>query len=243
MPASSHQWIVDSLHSFDTYDVGSILPPIFDAYARVFHPGYIYSTASSGRIPVSWREVARVHNRVAHPTMEWGSLVGTWSSNSLIGYRSGPKYQSPDEGSLPAGLASELGSILAKFTDTPKKVFYALWHGWADVQGGVVNAELLELPNRTMYVIQGSIENVTNPFNLADPRTANLWWPDDRKWCVATEIDLLTTYVGGSRDCVKAVLDSDILEAMPATDSQLITWDADKVNPLPDDPIVGSIRL
>jgi hypothetical protein len=174
--------------------------------------------------------------------MEWGSLVGTWNSNSLIGFRSGPQYQSPDEGSLPADLASELGSILAKFTDTTKAM-YALWNGWADVRGGVDNPELLELPNRTMYVIQGSIENVTNPFNLEDPRTSNLWWPDDRKWCVATEIDLLTTYVGGSHDCVKAVIDSDILEAMQATDSQRIAWDADKVNPLPDDPTLGSIRL
>ena len=34
----------------------------------------------------------------------------------------------------------------------------------------------------------------------------NLWWPDDRAWCVASEIDLDYTLVGGPDElCVELV--------------------------------------
>jgi hypothetical protein len=34
----------------------------------------------------------------------------------------------------------------------------------------------------------------------------NLWWPDDRAWVVASEIDLAWSYLGGSADLVDAVV-------------------------------------
>ncbi|MGO9509383.1 MAG: hypothetical protein ACLPXZ_19320 [Mycobacterium sp.] len=53
---------------------------------------------------------------------------------------------------------------------------------------------------------------------------------------MATDIDLLTTYVGSSAPCIQAILNSDALEAFPVTSDQRVTWDADTVNPLPDPP-------
>jgi hypothetical protein len=41
----------------------------------------------------------------------------------------------------------------------------------------------------------------------------NLWWPNDRAWFVATEIDLVSTYVGGSADLVRAIVASPEIEA------------------------------
>jgi hypothetical protein len=84
-----------------------------------------------------------------------------------------------------------------------------------------------------MYVIYGSIDDATEPFGIPG-RTANLWWAGDREWCVATDIDLMTTYVGASTHCIAAILNSDVLEALPVTSDQRVTWDADTVNPLPD---------
>jgi hypothetical protein len=46
---------------------------------------------------------------------------------------------------------------------------------------------------------------------------ANLWWPDDRAWCVATEIDLAWTYVGGPAALIGDVLANPHLEAQPAS--------------------------
>jgi hypothetical protein len=42
-------------------------------------------------------------------------------------------------------------------------------------------------------------------------------WPDDRAWCVAAEIDLAWTYVGGSVTLINDVLASPRLEAQPAS--------------------------
>ncbi|BAH51856.1 hypothetical protein ROP_36090 [Rhodococcus opacus B4] len=70
--------------------------------------------------------------------------------------------------------------------------------------------------------------------------SAHLWWPDDHAWCVATDIDLMTTYLGASAECVEAVLAAPDLEALPATPDQKITWDSDTVNPLPGSPSSGS---
>ncbi len=41
-----------------------------------------------------------------------------------------------------------------------------------------------------------------------------LWWPDDRSWLVATEIDLVSTYIGGSDRLADELLADDQLEAI-----------------------------
>ena len=58
----------------------------------------------------------------------------------------------------------------------------------------------------------------------------NLWWPDDRAWCVASEIDFPYTYVGGSNQLIEEILADPLLEALAATTSQGITVDSDTVN-------------
>jgi hypothetical protein len=45
-------------------------------------------------------------------------------------------------------------------------------------------------------------------------QTPNLWWPEDRTWCVASEIDLSWTYVGGSSDLVESLVVDDQIEAL-----------------------------
>lgn len=44
----------------------------------------------------------------------------------------------------------------------------------------------------------------------------------------------MTTYVGGSKDCIEAIVNNGALEAMPVTSDQSITWDADTLNPPPN---------
>jgi hypothetical protein len=58
----------------------------------------------------------------------------------------------------------------------------------------------------------------------------NLWWPDDRTWCVASEIDLPYTYVGGPKNLIDEILRSAELEAVPSEVGDGITYDSDRVN-------------
>ena len=45
----------------------------------------------------------------------------------------------------------------------------------------------------------------------------NLWWPEDRAWIVATEIDFMETYIGGSAECINQLLSGPDLEAFPVS--------------------------
>ena len=62
------------------------------------------------------------------------------------------------------------------------------------------------------------------------PQTPNLWWPEDRAWCVATEIDLAWTYVGGSSELAATLLGDRRLEALAATVEDRFTIDSDLLN-------------
>jgi hypothetical protein len=46
-------------------------------------------------------------------------------------------------------------------------------------------------------------------------QSANLWWPEDRSWCVATEIDFTWTYVGGDTAVVQELVEDRTIEAIP----------------------------
>ena len=69
---------------------------------------------------------------------------------------------------------------------------------------------LLRLPSREYLLYRGVLERV--PGWMDGP---NLWWPDDRSWCVASEIDLPWTYVGGSKALIEEVLADERLGAKP----------------------------
>jgi hypothetical protein len=73
-------------------------------------------------------------------------------------------------------------------------------------------------------------------FYALDGRPPSLWRPEDRAWCVGTDVDLITAYVGASDACVAALLAEQQLEVLAVAVEQLITWDADTLNPLPADP-------
>lgn len=50
-----------------------------------------------------------------------------------------------------------------------------------------------------------------------DDLPAGIWWPADRSWVVATEIDYEWTFVAGSDALVEAVLAHPDLEALRTT--------------------------
>ncbi len=74
-------------------------------------------------------------------------------------------------------------------------------------------------------------------------QSANLWWPEDRAWCVATEIDFNTTYIAGTQGLVDALLACEELEVHQVEPTDGVAYDGDALNPTPDDPYGGSFRL
>ncbi len=74
-------------------------------------------------------------------------------------------------------------------------------------------------------------------------QSANLWWPEDRTWCVATKIDFNTTYVTGAQGLVNALAACEALEVYQVEPTDGVAHDGDTLNPMPNDPYGGSFGL
>jgi hypothetical protein len=187
------EWLRRSVVTFGV-DVGSFLPDHFEAYARVDH----------------------------------GGTDGRW------------------EGSLPAPLIPALVEHLGGATTTRADCFFAVWAGfgigkpivrfdpgvsWLErkltlrrlsrVESWKTKAPTLELPERAYHVFSGPIEGATTNLSGSPSglgwQSANLWWPADHAWCVATEIDNAWTYVGATRQCIDGILADGRLGASERT--------------------------
>ena len=91
--------------------------------------------------------------------------------------------------------------------------------------------------------IKEALKNLP-PFDFPPlEQSANLWWPQDRAWCVHTEIDLTTTYLAGSQKLVDALVSHPGLETYQVEPTDKITYDSDTLNPLPDDPYSRSFKI
>jgi hypothetical protein len=71
---------------------------------------------------------------------------------------------------------------------------------------------------RDMILFDGPLDAVRavgTPSVVAgvDRQSPQWWWPDDRRWFVATEIDDGWSYVAGSRALIDQVVDGELLEA------------------------------
>jgi hypothetical protein len=225
-------WVTAGLGGFAA-SVVSVVPAGFAAYARIFHPARRRHGVDWK--PVSWREVASANGRVAHRAMQWCSLIGCCSqSGADCRPQPGLWDDEPAVGGLPRDLAIVLGEVLAGQTATPRRCWFAVWDGFGDLAvPDDEDARSFAVPQRRLLLLAGPIGAVgTSSLSVAPGwQSPNLWWPDDRAWCVGTEIDLMSTYVGGSRGCVRAIVEHPRLEAAAVEAGDGVAGDSDAVNP------------
>ena len=127
---------------------------------------------------------------------------------------------------------------LMKHTRTPDLCWFGIWSGYDGVpQPLVESAGRFRLAEREMLLLNGSSPAaLVSPLGSDDEQLANLWWPQDQSWCVSTDIDLMTTFVAGDDECIDSLLTQANLEILETSVEQRITWDADTLNPLPQEP-------
>ena len=59
------------------------------------------------------------------------------------------------------------------------------------------------------------------------PQSPNLFWPRDRAWCVASEIDLFCTLVAGSNALAEKLIANPRLEVWRVFADDPVRWDSD----------------
>ena len=221
-------WIAPRLAPFEDCTAGSVVPTGFAAYARLLHP--VHDT--TGR-RVRWSEVAAWSGRSMRPGDDFHAVAFPEAPSTAPRPWRG---QGPRSGTLDSDDAAALVAILRRHTSTPDACWFCLWDGYGWMSGGAVFARTgggpaeprppvvpaavldgptVDLPYRSYLLYSGPVEAAL-AFVESEGQTPNLFWPSDRSWCVATEIDLSSTYVGGTAELVASLLASDDLEAVGA---------------------------
>lgn len=200
-----------------------MIPEGFEAYPRLFHPVQVDHRER-------WRDVAERNGRIVHPEMQF-HLISTprgQTPTELYGKRE------PRHGTLELEERRPLVEHLRDATTTPDRCWFALWEGFGGLDDGGVGARVA-LPHRNYLLYGGTIDRALEspmPFD----QSPNLWWPEDRAWLVASEIDYAWTFVGGARDLIAALVADARLETLEVTLDTKVDDTADGVNAALNNP-------
>jgi hypothetical protein len=89
----------------------------------------------------------------------------------------------------------------------------------AAIRTALLDVPAFEMPDRRYYLLSGPVSAVTE-LRHPDPvevwRNPDLFWPDDRRWFAATDVDFWSVYVGGDNDLI-----AELAEAVP-TASEIV---------------------
>jgi hypothetical protein len=222
---SQADWVRERLKGFGE-SVCSAVPAGFEAYARVLHPVEWPGHTVDDRL-VRWRDVAAWSGRPLEPLSSFVSIaIPDGDPHAPMPWRG----QGPATGRLWSGDADVLAEIVSDHSSAPDDCWFCLWNGYGglskDVPEPVFAGPLVRLPYREYLLYRGPAaavcaDSVLGPYAGRWGYTANLWWPRDHAWCVASEIDLAWSYVGGSRDLISQLLGDARLEALPAQPDDL----------------------
>lgn len=192
--------------------VAGVAAPGFEAYARILHP------ASLDELPVRWSTVAAAHGTRVAPGTHWYEVVGLDRDyvNLDAGAYGLPGVwdEHPAEGPTPPSVARALIPLLARHTRTPERCWFGLWNGYG--RWAFDRFPSFETPGRDEVLLAGALEDAVSPVSLDEfAELPDLWWPEDLSWCLGGDVDLVSTYVGGSRALIAELLSAPELEAHP----------------------------
>lgn len=235
------RWIADHLAPFDSGLLASVVPGGFESYARLLHPA---EDVRHGERLVRWADVAAWSGAELVPGTQFHEIAIPEEEPK------GPapwRGQGPREGTLCAGDAAAAVEVLQEHPITSEHCWFCLWDGlWAGRKGprqlrprplwysrllprvpACPGSDPCPSPIRSprrppqpgVPPLRGPISAV-RAFVDSEGQTPNLWWPQDRAWCVASEIDLPWTYVGESAALVASLLAEPWLEAQRATEGE-----------------------
>ncbi|MGH2596746.1 MAG: hypothetical protein ACRDH7_12385 [Actinomycetota bacterium] len=246
------------------FTVGSLIPAGFEAYARILHPiRRVEGDVGTARWADLARERGkRMHPLVSFEALvggrdreeieDWDDLVPLEELPEreaiVLATHLGPLTADPDRcwfalwngyGSFgpPGGYSYVVepdGSWLVQDdTRADARAFFEELARYPLVRT-LWSRSQPSFPGREYLLFHGSLDALES-FHLGIWwQPPNLWWPDDRAWFVATEIDGYDTFVGGSRRCIEAVVASPDLEALPI-DADAWFGPSDPWNPAPWD--------
>lgn len=202
--AASTAWLREAFGDRFNFDVASMVPAQFNAYAEVYNP--FVDNTGNGHTSLKWRDAMQHLNITDREQM----LAQGFLKQELM-----PDL-SCESGTVSRQLIPQLIERLRANTSTPNECYFAVWHGFG---GSAIPREIREtlvLPYRGYHVFAGTIDDARTNFDRQDftHQSANLWWPAAHAWFLSMDVDFHWSYVGGTRALIDSLLDDDGLEAV-----------------------------
>ncbi|MCY3639327.1 MAG: hypothetical protein OXI16_06530 [Chloroflexota bacterium] len=236
--ATPGRWIEDALGSRFAH-VESLVPKGYAAYARLFHPAM---TQEDRR--VRWATVAEWSGKVYHSLMAFEGI-----SVPIAGHGSAdrPWADEPRAGEMDPEDIVELSRLLSDFTGTPDQYYFAVWDGYGSFSvggsalytpsGGISLLPAVDVENAQRikgvareYILFSGPPSINDFFGFPGLDGPNIWWPEDRSWSVSTDIDLDSTYIGASEECIERLISHPSLEVLRTTSNAPVYMAADTIN-------------
>lgn len=178
------------------------------------------------------------HTKPAEPADAGGwiasALTGSWGTvgalipdqYSAVLRVSAPESDVVDWWDAYRNLFAAVTTIGEQYTSTPEQTLFAVWegHGYDETTESLRRTPRLELPNRSYYLLSG---HVTAATKITYPgwdgwRNPDLFWPQDRRWFVATDVDFWSLYIAADQDFIAELAGTVQTESEPVhLDQQL----------------------
>jgi hypothetical protein len=220
--------------------LASWLPDGFDAYARILHPAF---RGGDNVGSTRWSRLAELNGRLFGPETGFAEVSGArpgtrpWmDSEPSNGCLPQPHARAlarilraftatPDQcwfciwdgyGIWPGRLT--LWFKPGESEDEREQRHRAAREKAERESRALARIPLVHTQHRDYFLFTGPVSAVgAFMFGRTRYQSPNLWWPEDHSWCVATELDRYSTYVGGSTEAIQDVLSTANLEAIEVT--------------------------
>jgi hypothetical protein len=210
-------WLRNALRPWTSrgiHHVATLVPADYPAHGRVLH------RASTRVGDVRWADIAARTGRHLTAETSYSDLVG-WHPDADHQSPPGP-WLEPERGSLRPDECAAVAEVLARNTATPDDCWFCIWegYGWTVLNRLAANAPRIALEHRNCLLFRGPV-SAASAFR-SEPwfQSPTLWWPEDRAWCVASELDIYSTYVAATPAAVRALIDHQALEVVECTAEQ-----------------------
>lgn len=223
--------------------VGELVPSGFEDYARVLHP--ISRRVGDRDDLVTWAEVARERDKRIHPEVRLSAVMdadpfalpielGSLPQPTLMALVAILREVSGTHDRCWFCIWEGYGIWFGG--TSLRAVPSGAWRRWLEgrsrrreavrrsMSEGEVLARLTKVelmgrgpegtPQRRYLLFRGPID-ATPRLHSEWHVSPNYWWPENRAWCVVSELDATSTYIGGSKPLVEWILQSPDLEAVP----------------------------
>ncbi|WP_217711668.1 hypothetical protein [Actinomadura sp. NAK00032] len=167
--------------------------------------------------------------------------------------------EEPDPGTLTPALLTALCDVLARHTRSPGHCWFCVSDVYEPAEEGatatftadsdpdlsaewepdvlppeippeIAEGPRVELSERAYLLLEGPLDAAGELAMPLFPQSPDLFWPDDRAWCVTSETDLDSTYLGGTAALITEILADERLEAVPVDVTDPVWADTDEVN-------------